>query len=55
MKSFEFIGLKPDLEANKSNGEKFITKPDSKIKALIIPTDEELMIERDVVRLAHLN
>lgn len=55
MKSFEFMGLKPDYEANKSNGEKFISKPDSKIKALVIPTDEELMIERDVVRLAHLN
>lgn len=55
MKSFEFMGLEPDYEANKSNGEKFISKPDSKIKALVIPTDEELMIERDVVRLAHLN
>ncbi|RMC46237.1 MULTISPECIES: acetate/propionate family kinase [unclassified Lactobacillus] len=55
MQSFEFMGLDPDYEANKSNGEKFISKPDSKIKALIIPTDEELMIERDVVRLAHLN
>ena len=55
MKSFEFMGLKPDYEANKSNGEKFISKPDSAIKAMIIPTDEELMIERDVVRLAHLS
>lgn len=55
MKSFEFMGLEPDYEANKSNEEKFISKPDSKIKALVIPTDEELMIERDVVRLAHLN
>lgn len=55
MKSFEFMGLEPDYEANKSNGEKFISKPNSKIKALVIPTDEELMIERDVVRLAHLN
>lgn len=54
MKSLEFIGLQGDYEANKSNGEKFISKPDSKIKAMIIPTDEELMIERDVVRLAHL-
>lgn len=54
MKSFEFMGLKPDYEANKSNGEKFISKTDSAIKAMIIPTDEELMIERDVVRLAHL-
>lgn len=55
MKSFEFMGLKPDYEANKSNGEKFISKPDSAIKAMIIPTDEELMIERDVVRLVHLS
>ena len=55
MKSFEFMGLKPDYEANKSNGEKFISKPDSAIRAMIIPTDEELMIERDVVRLAHLS
>lgn len=55
MKSFEFMGLKPDYEANKSNGEKLISKPDSAIKAMIIPTDEELMIERDVVRLAHLS
>lgn len=55
MKSFEFMGLKPDCEANKSNGEKFISQSDSRIKALVIPTDEELMIERDVVRLAHLN
>ena len=55
MKSFEFMGLKPDYEANKSNGEKFISKPDSAIKAMIIPTDEELMIERDVFRLAHLS
>ena len=55
MKSFEFMGLKPDYEANKSNGEKFISKPDSAINAMIIPTDEELMIERDVVRLAHLS
>ena len=55
MKSFEFMGLKPDYEANKSNGEKFISKPDSAIRAMIIPTDEELMIERDVVRLAYLS
>ncbi|GGG34124.1 acetate kinase [Lactobacillus apis] len=55
MKSFEFMGLKPDYEANKSNGEKLISKPNSAIQAMIIPTDEELMIERDVVRLAHLS
>lgn len=55
MKAFEFIGLVPDLEANKVNGERTITKPESKIRAMIVPTNEELMIERDVVRLAHLD
>ncbi|KRL63946.1 acetate kinase [Lactobacillus psittaci DSM 15354] len=55
MKPFECMGLDPDLEANKTNGEKLISKSDSKIAALIVPTDEELMIERDVVRLAHLD
>lgn len=55
MKAFEFMGLVPDLEANKVNGEKTITKPESKIRAMIVPTNEELMIERDVVRLAHLD
>lgn len=55
MKAFEFIGLVPDLEDNKVNGEKTITKPESKIRAMIVPTNEELMIERDVVRLAHLD
>lgn len=55
MKPFECMGLDPDFEANKTNGEKIISKDGSKIAALIVPTDEELMIERDVVRLAHLD
>lgn len=54
MEAFEFLGVDPDFEANSENGEKFITKPDSKVKVLVVPTDEELVIERDVVRLAHL-
>ncbi|WP_251717643.1 acetate/propionate family kinase [Lactobacillus agrestimuris] len=55
MEALNVFGLEPDLDANSENGEKFITKPDSKVQALIVPTDEELMIERDVVRLAHLD
>ena len=51
MDAFRYMGVKPDYEANKSNGRKFITKPDSKIQVMIIPTNEELMIARDVVRL----
>ncbi|MDN5584497.1 MAG: acetate kinase [Lactobacillus sp.] len=51
MDAFKYMGVKPDYEANKSNGQKFITKPDSRIQVMIIPTNEELMIARDVVRL----
>lgn len=54
MQYFEFMGLKPDLKANEKGGQTFITQPDSKIKAMVIPTNEELMIEEDVVRLAGL-
>lgn len=55
MEQLSFLGIDPDLEANDENGKKFITKPDSKIKVMVVPTNEELMIERDVVRLAHLD
>lgn len=49
----EALSLKPDLAANKKN-DTFITKKDSKIVGMVIPTNEELMIERDVVRIAGL-
>lgn len=45
------LGLIIDEKENAVNGEKIITKPDSKITAMIVPTNEELMIARDVIRL----
>ncbi|MDN6043277.1 MAG: acetate/propionate family kinase, partial [Lactobacillus sp.] len=54
MNALKFLGLEPDETANQINGTKFISKPDSKIKALTVATDEELMIARDVIRLAKL-
>lgn len=50
MASLRYLGLDPDFKANRIDGEKFISKPDSKVKALIVPTNEELMIAREVVR-----
>ena len=48
----EFMGLDLDVEANNIRSEeKLISKKDSKIKAYIIPTDEELMIARETKRL----
>lgn len=49
MKKFEFMGIKLDKEKNKVSGkEKIISTQDSTAKILLIPTDEELMIARDV-------
>ena len=44
----KFMGLEIDEELNNVRGEeRLITKPESKIKAYIIPTNEELVIARD--------
>ena len=53
MDSLELLGHKPDTADNKENAT-IITKPDSTIVGMVIPTNEELMIERDVVRVAGL-
>jgi len=48
----EFMGVKIDLDKNNTRGEeKEITTPDSKIKAYVVPTNEELMIARETARL----
>ena len=49
----EFMGVKMDAEANNCRGkETVISAPDSKVKVLLIPTDEELVIAQDTARLA---
>ena len=55
MDAFKYMGV--DLGGRRIIKKKkaFITKPDSKVKVMVIPTNEELMIERDVVRLTHIN
>lgn len=46
------LGVELDEEANACRGvEKLITKPTSKVKAFIIPTNEELVIARDTLAL----
>ena len=55
MDAFKYMAVDPDYDANNKISEGFITKPDSKVKVMVIPTNEELMIERDVVRLTHIN
>ena len=48
----EFMGVLIDVDSNDMRGEeKVISKPDSKIKVYVIPTNEELMIAKETVRL----
>ncbi len=48
-KGFEYLGLNFDAEKNKSvrGTESVISKVDSKVKAIVVPTNEELVIARD--------
>lgn len=49
----EFLGVEIDKELNKVRGElKEISSKDSKVKVVLVPTDEELMIARDTKALA---
>ena len=52
LKSLAFAGVDLDEEANNVRGkETIITTSGSKVTGLLIPTNEELMIARDVVTL----
>lgn len=54
MKNMEFLGIDFDFEKNKQapKGEIFeLSKPSSKVKVFIIPTNEELVIARETLRL----
>lgn len=46
----EFLGVKMDLEKNAVKGQEIVVSaPDSKVKVVVIPTDEELMIASDTM------
>ncbi len=51
----QFMGVYMDPDLNKIRGkEAFISYPHSPVKVLVIPTNEEVMIARDTVRLANI-
>lgn len=55
LRGLEFMGVYWDPALNKVRGkEAFISYPHSPVKVLVIPTNEEVMIARDVMRLANL-
>ncbi len=51
LKAVKVLGIEIDYEQNALRGERMITTKNSKVKAYIIPTNEEVMIAREVVRL----
>lgn len=55
LRGLEFMGVYWDPALNKVRGkEAFISYPHSPVKVLVIPTNEEVMIARDVMRLANI-
>ncbi len=52
LQKMEYMGLRLDVEKNRSvvGGEAEISTEDSAVKAMVIPTNEERVIARDVVR-----
>ena len=50
MESFDYLGAVLDKEKNKVKGEeRVISTDDSKVKILVIPTNEEIVIARDTL------
>ena len=52
-RDLEFLGISVDAEKNASarGCEEIISTPDSKVKVMVIPTNEELMIARETAAL----
>jgi len=50
----EFLGLRIDYQRN-SNRDKVISSDNSKVKVLVIPTNEELLIARDTAEITKVN
>ncbi len=51
MEGLDFFGAKIDLEKNKTREEAIISTDDSKVKIVVIPTNEEIVIARDTLEL----
>ncbi|MYL34113.1 acetate/propionate family kinase [Pontibacillus yanchengensis] len=56
LKGLEFMGVYWDPSLNQTRGEEtFINYPHSPVKVMVIPTNEEVMIARDTVRMIEEN
>jgi acetate kinase len=56
LKGLEFMGVYWDPSLNQTRGEEaFVNYPHSPVKVIVIPTNEEVMIARDVMRLTDIH
>lgn len=53
IKNFGYMGIKLDIEKNKGlhGKEEIISTPDSKVKVVVVPTNEELVIAQDTLEI----
>ncbi len=53
LKGLEFLGIEVDYDKNKANfgEEEIISTPNSRVKVVVVPTDEELLIASDTLAL----
>lgn len=53
LKNLEFLGIELDYDKNKANfgEEEIISAPNSRVKVVVVPTDEELLIATDTLEL----
>jgi len=51
-KNFGFLGLRLSKKQNETaNGEAIISSPASKVKVIVIPANEEIVVAREVLKL----
>jgi acetate kinase len=54
LEGLTFLGVELDYEKNEIQGEEVeLSKPGSRVRAFVIPTNEELVIARDTMRLVN--
>ena len=51
MEDFDYLGAKLDLVKNETRNEAVISTDDSRVKIVVIPTNEEIVIARDTLEL----
>ncbi len=53
LKNLEFLGIEVDYDKNKANfgEEEIISTPNSRVKVVVVPTDEELLIATDTLNI----